>query len=223
MKNILKGIKGHIKLLTQSKSERRHALVGPAHLWKMKRNFQFKFLIENGLTPQHFLLDIGCGTLRGGIPLIDYLQEGRYFGIESRESVLSEGRRELREAGLESKSPTLLFAPDISQVNIQHEFDFIWAFSVLIHMSDEILYDALGFVSAHLLDTGFFYANVNIGGREGGNWQGFPIVWRSLDFYEEACSRNGLIVSDLGPLKKFGHITSIKSHDEQQMLQIRKV
>ena len=99
----IKSLKMWLKLLFASSSEKRHSLVGPPYLWKMKRDFQIQFLKTMGLKPEHYLLDIGCGTLRGGIPLIKYLQDGHYFGVEVRKEVLDEGRKELREASLEEK------------------------------------------------------------------------------------------------------------------------
>ena len=84
----LKALKQRIKRLMQSKEERRHALVGPAHLWEMKRDFQIQFLKAMGMKPEHYLFDIGCGTLRGGIPLISYLHSGHYFGAEVRAEAL---------------------------------------------------------------------------------------------------------------------------------------
>ncbi|MCK5524978.1 MAG: class I SAM-dependent methyltransferase [Thiomargarita sp.] len=232
MKNILRVLKRRLKSLTQTKAERRHTLVGPSKLWKMKRDFQIKFLKDFNLKPQHYLLDVGCGTLRGGIPLIDYLENGHYFGIESREEALDEGRKELQEARLEVKNPTLLMSPDISQLIIDQEFDFVWAFSVLIHMSDDILNDALNFVNKHLSAEGVFYANVHIGAGKEGKWEEFPIVSRTFEFYSEACTRNGLTVFDLGPLKNLGHDVSnvknisnvMKNQDYQQrMLRISKI
>jgi cyclopropane fatty-acyl-phospholipid synthase-like methyltransferase len=174
------------------------------------------------LKPEHYLLDIGCGTLRGGIPLINYLQSGHYYGVEVREEALNEGRKELCEAGLEEKNPTLLLSMDFSQLTIKQKFDYIWAFSVLIHMNDEILNDTLDFVSRHLSDDGAFYANVNIGEREEGSWQGFPVVARTFEFYSHACTKYGLSASDIGPLKDHGHVSNIESQDSQRMLRITK-
>lgn len=222
MKYLIKKLKGLIISLTQSKKERRHALVGPARLWKMKRDFQIQFLREMGLKPGHCLFEVGCGTLRGGVPLIQYLENGHYFGFEVREEALNEGRKELREARLEEKNPTLLLSPSIAELTVNRTFDYIWAFSVLIHMNDEILEDTLAFVSKHLSERGVFYANVNIGDRKEGNWQGFPVVWRTLDFYSRACAINGLAVSDLGPLKDLAHITKDESQDKQRMLKIER-
>ena len=91
IRNIYNRFKHYIERVTLNRVERRHSLVGPPKLWKLKRDFQINFLKNAGLEPQHYLLDIGCGTLRGGIPLIDYLNVGNYTGIERRRKVLEEG------------------------------------------------------------------------------------------------------------------------------------
>jgi len=206
-----------------SKVERRHSLVGPAKLWEMKRDFQIQFLKSMQLIPEDYLFDIGCGTLRGGLPLISYLHEGHYFGCEVRESALAEGQLELQEAGLSWKKPSLLLTPDISRLDVDRKFDVIWAFSVLIHMKDEILDNTLGFVSRHLADDGVFYANINIGSTPDREWQGFPVVWRTLDFYQCACARHGLTLTDIGPLSAHGHILNVVAQDDKRMLKIARL
>jgi SAM-dependent methyltransferase len=192
--------------LLYSPAARRHSAVGPPRLWKIQRDFQIQFLQRVGLKPQHYLLDIGCGTLRGGVPIIAYLEKGHYFGIEARAEVLDEARKELQRSNLVNKEPTLMTAGDIASLNLQKKFDYIWSFAVLPHMTDEILRDAISFVRHHLGDDGGFYATVNIGSGPDRSWQsGFPSVSRSLEFYEEVCSRSGLRIEDLGPLTDVGH------------------
>src|SRR5690606_32860476 len=105
---MIKKIKQCIGQLLKTRQERRHALVGDGKLWKMKRDFQLEFLLAQGLKKEHRFMDIGCGTLRGGIPVIDYLHPGNYYGIEVREQTLLEARKELKEAGLEHKHPQLI-------------------------------------------------------------------------------------------------------------------
>lgn len=191
--------------MVPGKSSERHAKVGPADLWEMKRQFQFDFLLASGLKPTHKLLDFGCGTLRGGIPLIDYLKTGNYTGVDLREDVIREGIRELDEAGLRYKKPVIECCTNLSETNFNTSFDCIWAFSVLIHLEDHILRDTLGIISRHLSNDGVFFGNVNIDTRNEGSWLEFPVVYRSFDFYEEIFREYKLIVRDLGSLQDFGH------------------
>ncbi|MFQ5567645.1 MAG: hypothetical protein ACE5EU_14940, partial [Paracoccaceae bacterium] len=63
---------------------------------------------------------------------------------------------------------------------LSREFDYIWAFSALIHMTDDVVDDCLGFAARHLHAGGHFYANVNLGNKPRGIWQTFPVIWRPL-------------------------------------------
>lgn len=207
---------------TELGSRARHDLVGSASLWKMKRDFQFAFLTGAGLEPRHRLADIGCGTLRGGIPLIRYLDPGHYYGIEAREDALAEGRHELAEHGLTDKSPHLIHSRDLRALSVPVEFDFAWAFSVLFHMPDEVLEGCIDFISRQLAAEGALYANVHVGSRKPKRWKEFPVVWRSLEHYRSLGSRYGLGVEDIGSLADVGHRSGRPSHDEQRMLRFRR-
>lgn len=204
--------------------QRRHSRVGWLHLWKIKREFQIRFLKKAGLRPEHYLLDIGCGTLRGGIPIIEFLDAGHYHGIDSRPAIIAEARQELHDANLEHKAPVLMCADTLSTLDVGIEFDYIWAFSVLIHMRDEILDDCLTFVSRRLRASGMFYANVNIGPPRDAwfKWQGFPVVWRPLEFYREVSARHGLDAQDMGTLKSLENVSGVRVIDEERMLRFRK-
>jgi len=220
----------------------RHALVGPAELWRTKREFQIAFLKQFGLEPHHTLLDLGCGTLRGGIPLIEYLQENHYVGFEVRREVLEEGRIKLQEAGLTHKNPMLLSRDDISSLQLGRQFDFVWAYSVLIHLSDEVLDDFLVILREHLKSSGAFFANIMIGNAETrpprlererhpivvrgryrvGSCEVFPLVRRSLDFYCAAAVRNGLQLTDLGTIESLGFNSGNKQHDQHQVVRLTR-
>jgi cyclopropane fatty-acyl-phospholipid synthase-like methyltransferase len=211
-------------LLVATPAERRHLKVGWLHFWKLKREFQIRFLRDAGLSAEHCVLDVGCGTLRGGIPLIDYLEAGHYYGIDARAAVLEEAKQELREAGLEHKAVTLVHADNLAGVNLRVEFDVIWAFAVLFHMSDEILDSCFGLVGRHLRPSGAFYANVKIGRRKDARWkwQGFPVVWRTWEFYQDAAARHGLVVTDLGTLASLGNVSGVRTVDEERMLKFER-
>lgn len=218
----LKNIKRKAVRLFQTPQQRRHALVGPAHLWKMKQDFQISFLKRQGLAPNHKFMDIGCGTLRGGIPVIDYLEIENYFGIEVRGAVLEEGKKELSEHGLEHKKPQLICFDQFSELSFDHKFDVLFAFSVLIHMKDEIVEKCIAFVSSVIDESGAFYANVNIVSYSDNNWQGFPVVFRSMEFYENLAKKNGLSVNAVGTLEELGHSSGQELGDKQVMICFKK-
>ncbi|MFZ4462637.1 MAG: class I SAM-dependent methyltransferase [Bacteroidales bacterium] len=199
----------------------RHKLVGPLELWEHKRQFQFDFLLSNGLKETDTLLDFGCGTLRGGIPLICYLNEGNYTGIDIRSMVILEAEKELEENKLQYKKPKLIHMSDINKLLLSDKFDVVLCFSVLIHLEDSILNDSLKFISNYLKPEGCMYANVIIGNKPDGNWNEFSLVERSFEFYSDTFERNNLMIKDLGTLSSYGHITLSKDQDlknRQRML-----
>lgn len=172
-------------------------------LWEIQRQFQIAFLKDHGLEPHHLLLDFGCGPLRGGIPIIEYLDAGNYRGVDVNKEAIDEARKELREHQLEYKLPRLTHIKSIDSIRLPLLFDVIWAFSVVIHMPDDTLEEFLEFCSTHLKRGGILYMNVNIGERRtGGKFLSFDTYVRSLEFYTAVAQKHGLRITDLEPSKK---------------------
>lgn len=206
--------------LIRPMSKGRHGFVGSMDLAEMKRQFQISFLKAQGLQPQHKLLDLGCGTLRGGIPIIEYLNDENYFGVDVRDEVLREARKELKEQNLEKKNPHIINLNESEHILSNLKFDFIWAFSVLIHMNDNILRETMKIVVRHLEPNGIFLGNVNIGKEDEDDWQGFPAVTRPLTFYEREAAACRLQTKVIGSLESLGHVAKKERQDEQIMLKI---
>ena len=200
----------------------RHFWVGglPGGDTGLKRVFQIQFLKKHGLRPHHYLLDVGCGTLRGGIPIIKYLDRDRYYGIEARDFVLKEGRLELKESKLEHKNPTLSVS-DKFQVPGDQQFDFIWAFSVLMHLTNEKLRRCFASLGSRLHSKGVFYANTTETGRDK-TWQGYPIKGHSLERCINIGEQFNLKVKSIGTLEKLGHVSGHELQDNQLMLKITR-
>ncbi len=188
----------------------------------MKRQFQIDFLRDHGMTPTDHVLDLGCGTLRGGVPIISYLEPGGYVGVDVRAEAIDEAFLELADSGLESKGAELVLTDDLSELDLGRDFDIIWAFSVLIHLSDDILVGALDFIGRHLREGGVVCANVKEGPRSDGSWDEFPGVIRPADFYREAMADRGLVMEDIGSLPELGH-RAVGIRDRDRMLALRKV
>ena len=192
------------------KNEKRASLVGPPKLWQSKRDCQIKFLLEHGLKQDHYLLDLGCGVLRGGIPIINYLEKSHYYGIEKDPKRLEEGSTELRESNLTHKTPIL----SIDYTNIDLKFDYVWSFQVFIHLSDEILANELLNISNILKDDGVCFASVVINQNKiNDSWREYPFVERPLSFYEETADKYNLSVNRI----------NYNSNDWKDMLEIRKI
>jgi SAM-dependent methyltransferase len=132
--------------------------------WQRIGSLQRDFLVEHGLKPEHRLLDIGCGCLRGGVFLIEYLDAGHYYGIDRDEEMLKAAREiELPRHGLESKTPTLLrvdgFAMSIFPDPLR--FDFMLAQSVFTHLDPPDIELCLRRVMRRLRRDGSFFATFN--------------------------------------------------------------
>ena len=72
-------------------------------MWKKLGNLQLEFYKRYELKLNYSVLDIGCGCLWGGIPLIKYLDTGQYNGIGINQSLLEVEQHELEQVVLEYK------------------------------------------------------------------------------------------------------------------------
>ena len=200
---------------------RRHRVVGRADLVRMKRKFQFNFLRGQGLAPHHAFLDIGCGSLLGGLPVIRYLEPGHYAGLDVRAEVLEIAQAEVRRYKLEAKAPTLVQIQDLRQLELGKKFDFIFSFSVLFHLHDEQVQEGFKFAQRHLAPQGVYLANVSTFGFPVRKWFEFPIIDRPLESYKKWAEEAGLSLEVIGTLGSFGHRSYFWSEDDQPMLRFR--
>lgn len=93
-----------------------------------------EFMKRQGLLPEHRLLDLGCGCLRGGIHFIEYLDEANYHGLDINSSLIEAGKMELANLGLTDKRPDLFVDDKFEASKFDTEFDFVLAFSVFTHI-----------------------------------------------------------------------------------------
>ncbi|MDX6289544.1 MAG: hypothetical protein QOH42_1343 [Blastocatellia bacterium] len=127
-------------------------------LWDEIGVLQFDFLRQQGLLPQHKLVDIGCGALRCGIPIIRYLDEGNYYGLDINASLIEAGQHEIEHAGLKSKQPHLLVNDKFEMEHFGISFDFAIAQSVFTHLHMNLIVRCLVEVRKILKSGGKFYA-----------------------------------------------------------------
>ena len=206
-----------VSAAAEADEERLEAMVGPRGVWKESQAFQLDFLRARGLTPDHTVLDIGCGPLRGGIVLIDYLAPGNYVGIDVRDEVIAEAERQISERGLAPKAPAVFTSSSFGRDELgDRTFDVIWSFQVLYHLDDALVSECLAQIASRLRPGGNAYANVNTEFPDG-QWKEFPFVQRPVGFYEELARRHGLRVETLGEMGTFGYTTKVGGHRNQML------
>jgi SAM-dependent methyltransferase len=131
-------------------------------LWDELGKLQLDFLVSQGLRPEHYLLDVGCGSLRGGVHFIRYLETGRYYGIDRNGERLEAGRTvELPRYGLTEKRPVLERIDDFAVERLGRAFDYAVAQSVFTHIPAEAIELCLRRVAGALVPGGRFYATYN--------------------------------------------------------------
>jgi SAM-dependent methyltransferase len=127
-------------------------------MWEEIGRRQFDFMVEQGLGPEHYFLDIGCGSLRGGLHFIRYLDLGHYFGVDIRQDLLDAGKLELQQNDLWDKTPTLVEMGDFEFSSLDQRFDCALAQSVFTHMPLNSIMRCIANADKVLVPGGRFYA-----------------------------------------------------------------
>lgn len=127
-------------------------------LWDEIGALQFEFLVGRGLRPSDHLLDVGCGSLRGGIHFVRYLEPGHYYGIDAERRYLDGGRRELLEAGVDPASVTLVHDDRFEFSRTGRTFSWALAQSVFTHLPLNSILRCLGEMERVLEPGGRFFA-----------------------------------------------------------------
>lgn len=175
-------------------SENPHAAVGGK--WNEIGEKQFNLLRGMGLQPHHALLDLGCGTLRGGRHFIRYLDVGHYTGMDISTKAIESGRELLRHEGLEDKVPRLLVNRDLMFRELEGQaFDFILAQSVFTHLQPEHIEECFDNLAQIMhADTRFFFTFRHYRRYTKSGLSNFGYPW---EFFLELSNKHGFAVADV--------------------------
>ncbi len=120
-------------------------------------NWQLEFLKSVGVEPHHRFLDIGCGDLRAGVPLIRYLNVGNYVGLDQSGIAIIQGTLSMTDEN-RAKSPVFYVGGDFGLEEIDGTFDFLWAHSVFTHVDLSMVGKCLASARTILNPGGSFLA-----------------------------------------------------------------
>ena len=172
------------------------AFVGPAEKYDLVSAMQFNLLTFLGLREDHYLLDIGCGSLRGGKLFIPYLLPGRYFGIEPEQWLIEEGiKRELGEDIIRIKQPVFSYDNNFTLSIFNQKFDFILAQSIFSHAAERQIRRCLSEAKKVMKPTSIFAATF-VKGEEnyaGDEWVYPGCVTYTLEHMATLVDEQGLI------------------------------
>lgn len=121
----------------QVKLGRHRELIGG--LWEEIGQLQLEFMRGIGLQPENLLIDVGCGSLRGGVKFVEFLEPGNYYGIDLNQSLLDAGYQlEIRtNSALANKLPVsnLRCVDNFDATDFGRSFDYAIAQSLLTHLT----------------------------------------------------------------------------------------
>jgi SAM-dependent methyltransferase len=166
-------------------------------MWEEMGKLQIDFLISKGLKPHHTLLDIGCGTLRGGRHLIKYLEPGNYYGIDISKCAIEHARKLVNEENLSSKNPMLIVSESKNLKFSEFEgstFDFLLAQSVFTHLPPEHIEECFAHIRNVMHDESVFYFTYHSGktfSQKGSKGFRYPVC-----FFETLAGQFGFELRD---------------------------
>lgn len=185
-------------------------LRGPVGAWRVDREVQIRALEKLGLQPQHRMLEIGCGPLQAGAPLIRFLEPGHYTGVDISAERLRAAQEIIHRFKLGDRNPKLVLSEDFGLDKLEPgSFDRIWSFHVVIHFQLTLVMRYMEAV-ATLLEpdgVGWFSAWVTperTPFNKRGSWLEFPVTEAGSDFFQSAAGAVGLNCVSLGTLEEWG-------------------
>lgn len=104
--------------------------------WDEIGRLQFDFMRSQGLKPENVFLDIGCGSFRGGIHFIPYLNAGNYIAIDKEEEIVNRGiERELGRELYERQRPEIVITDRFEFARLTKKPEYSLSLSLFTHLS----------------------------------------------------------------------------------------
>jgi cyclopropane fatty-acyl-phospholipid synthase-like methyltransferase len=190
------------------------AYVGNANeAYHMAGICQLELLKRNGLKPHHHVLEVGCGALVAGRPLIQYLGPDRYVGIEPNTWLVDAARGHFPDMPewFVDKKPIFLARTDFDASETNRRFDFVLSHSVLSHAAHWQLPLFLGKLAGVLGPFGMIVASLRLydehGNRMGNSlhetWQYPDASYFAIETIQHEAENVGLKAEHVPEYREF--------------------
>jgi len=159
-KKLLRKLRARPEMLEGPKGveELGHRLYVGGH-WEEMGDLQYRFMLSQGLKPSDCLVDVACGSLRGGRHFIEYLDQGNYLGLEQEKALVELGiEYELGRDLLKEKTPEFVISSDFEFENFSAKPAYGLAQSLFTHLSQEDIALCLGKLRAVVDPGALFFA-----------------------------------------------------------------
>jgi glycosyltransferase involved in cell wall biosynthesis/protein-L-isoaspartate O-methyltransferase len=170
---------------------------------------QCEMLKKEGCIPSSNVLDIGCGALYAAFFLAQYLESGRFAGIDPNKWLIDSAlENDAIKAAMGTKNARFLYVDDFDANSLDVQFDFILSHSVLSHAAHWQLEHFLRNAAKVLAPNGKILASLRLSeGNEWGSvgnssldsndtvWQYPGNSWFKLSTVQEVAAACGLVAT----------------------------
>jgi len=160
---------------------------------------QYEFMLARGLVPEDSFLDYGCGALRGTIRLVDYLDDGNFYGSDISIGLLKEALLECQRLKLKHiPILQLMDSFDVSSI-FGRKFDYVLCNSVTVHIHPEDIQELCFSISSVLEETGKAYLSIHPLDEKEDNphrWDGYR-WWYKRSWFAKEATKGGLNLSSI--------------------------
>jgi ABC-type polysaccharide/polyol phosphate transport system ATPase subunit len=126
--------------------------------WEEEGAWVFDFLRREGLRPDHYILDVGCGSLSAAILLLPHMHPSHYWGFEkSLELYIAGSQIELPRAGVRVELGHFIVNDDFD-LSAAPPMDLAIASSLFRRLSLNVIARCMAAVVKKLAPDGRFYA-----------------------------------------------------------------
>jgi SAM-dependent methyltransferase len=191
---------------------------------------QLALLQRQGCVPASRVLELGCGCLHVGVPLMQYLDKGNYVGVDPNDWLRQTIMKKQPHVGrlVEERGARFLNSDDFDASELGMEFDFVFSHSVLSHCAHwqleqflrntvKVLAPGGRILSSIRLAEGNAYGSAGTADKKDSmdqEWQYPGVSWFTLATVMETAERQGLTATYLPEYTEFYTKTRpLEGHD----------